>query len=132
MSTLRNEQMGNGTGIFNLMRNLGGSAGIALVTTLLARGAQAHQAAMVAHMTPYDAPYRQNLHALTSAFSSAVGAVQASGQALAVMYAQLLRQAALSAYVDDFRLLAFLCLICIPALPLFHRSHKTADISAMH
>src|SRR6185295_12255130 len=47
--TLRNDQIGNATGIFNLMRNVGGSFGIAAVTTMLARGAQTHQAAMVSH-----------------------------------------------------------------------------------
>src|SRR5216110_2342120 len=51
LGTLSNEQMGNASGVFNLMRNTGGSVGIASVTTLLARGVQIHQAAMVAHVT---------------------------------------------------------------------------------
>ena len=54
MGTLGREQMGQGTGIFNLMRNIGASVGIATVTTLLTRGTQAHQARLVAHLTPYD------------------------------------------------------------------------------
>ncbi len=61
MGHLRQDQMGNATGIFNLMRNLGGSFGIAMVTTLLARRAQVHQAIMVAHMTPYDPAYKHAL-----------------------------------------------------------------------
>lgn len=44
MGHLRQEQVGNATGVYNLMRNLGGSIGIALVTTLLARRAETHQA----------------------------------------------------------------------------------------
>ena len=51
---LRQDQMGNATGLYNLMRNIGGSIGIAFVTTMLARDAQVHQAMMVAHTTPYD------------------------------------------------------------------------------
>src|SRR5207244_11167242 len=43
LGRLRNEQMGNATGIYNLMRNIGGSVGISLVTTLLARAAQVHR-----------------------------------------------------------------------------------------
>jgi MFS transporter, DHA2 family, multidrug resistance protein len=43
MGGLPNEQMGNAAGIFNLMRNLGGSVGISVVTTMLSRGAQVHQ-----------------------------------------------------------------------------------------
>src|SRR5438552_1135508 len=50
MGTLPNEQMGNASGVFNLMRNTGGSIGIAAVTTMLARGGQIHQAAMVSHL----------------------------------------------------------------------------------
>ena len=53
MGTLSNEQIGNASGIYNLMRNTGGSIGIAMMTTFLARGAQSHQATMVSHMTPY-------------------------------------------------------------------------------
>src|SRR5205807_453427 len=43
LGTLANEQMGNASGVFNLMRNTGGSVGIAIVTTFLSRGAQMHQ-----------------------------------------------------------------------------------------
>jgi len=52
--------MGNAAGIYNLMRNLGGSFGIAAVTTIIARRAQVHQALMVGHMTPYDPAYTQH------------------------------------------------------------------------
>ena len=49
------ERTNYATGLFNLARNIGGSSGIATVTTLLARRAQFHQQILVAHMTPYDA-----------------------------------------------------------------------------
>ena len=65
MANLPNEQMGNATGIFNLMRNIGGSFGISLATTLVARGAQAHQAMMVGHLSPYDPHFQQYLRTLT-------------------------------------------------------------------
>ena len=47
---LQQAQMGNATGIYNLMRNLGGSFGIAMVSTLIVRRAQVHQALMVGHL----------------------------------------------------------------------------------
>ena len=53
------EKMNNATGIINLARNIGGSVGIANVATLLSRRAQVHQAMLVAHLTPYDAPLPQ-------------------------------------------------------------------------
>ncbi len=52
MGQLRQEQIGNASGIYNLMRNLGGSFGIAAVTTIIDRASQMHQAAMVTHLTP--------------------------------------------------------------------------------
>ena len=57
MGYLRQEQMANATGIFNLMRNLGGSFGIAFVSTIIVRRAQVHQALMVGHLTPFDPVY---------------------------------------------------------------------------
>jgi len=53
MGTLPNEQMGNASGVFNLMRNTGGSIGIAAMTTMLSRGSQVHQAALVHNINPY-------------------------------------------------------------------------------
>src|SRR5437868_11569392 len=54
MGTLSNEQMGNASGVFNLMRNTGGSIGIAAMTALLARGGQTDLPPIGAHLTPYD------------------------------------------------------------------------------
>ena len=63
MSQLRQRQIGSATGLYNLMLNIGGSIGIALVTTLIARGAQAHQALMVGHLTPTDPAFTRQLAA---------------------------------------------------------------------
>ena len=77
--TLTTQQIGNATGIFSLMRNLGGSFGIAGVTTMLARGSQVHQAAMVSHLTPYDPAFQQHLRdlACASGVSPLIGSPQA-------------------------------------------------------
>ena len=125
LGTLSNEQMGNASGVFNLMRNTGGSVGIATVTTMLARGAQVHQAMMVAHLTPYDPAFQQR-----------VGDMAARGvttqQAYAGIYGTLVRQATLLSYIDIFRVLSFLCLLCVPATLLFERVKKKAGPVAMH
>jgi len=103
------------------MRNTGGSVGIATVTTLLARGAQTHQAAMVSHLTPYDPAYQERLHQLAQGLATRGSSVVAEQQAYAGLYGTLVRQAMLLSYIDVFRLLAFLCLLCIPATLLFRR-----------
>jgi DHA2 family multidrug resistance protein len=89
------------------MRNVGGSFGIAAVTTMLARGAQSHQATMVSHLTPYDPVFQQRVSQMVTSMTAQ--------QAYAAIYQTLVRQATLLAYIDNFRLLAFLCLICTPA-----------------
>jgi DHA2 family multidrug resistance protein len=130
--TLRNEEIGNATGIYNLMRNVGGSFGIAAVTTMLARGAQAHQAAMVSHLTPYDPVFRERLREMVANFTAHANVVTATQQAYAAMYQTLVRQATLLAYIDIFRILALICLICLPAGLLFKKVKSRGGPAAMH
>src|SRR5216110_1201030 len=131
LGTLSNEQMGNASGVFNLMRNTGGSIGIAAMTTLLARQAQVHQAAMVSHVTPYDPAVQERLRQLSGGLASQGGTLS-SQQAYAGIYGTVVRQATLLSYVDIFRLLSFLCLLCIPATLLFERVKKKTGAVAMH
>jgi DHA2 family multidrug resistance protein len=121
MGTLRNEQMGNAAGIYNLMRNTGGSVGIALMTTFLSRGAQIHQATMVSHLTPYDPAFQQRFQELTRVMATQGNPVTAAQQAYGAIYGTLVRQSMLMSYIDNFRLLALLCLVCIPTALLFKR-----------
>ena len=131
LGTLRNDQMGNASGVFNLMRNTGGSLGIAAVTTMLARGVQIHQAAMVSHLTPYDPAFQQRMHDLTGTLSSQAGS-GASQQAYSAIYGTVVRQASVMSYIDNFRLLSFLCVICIPMVFLFVRVKRSKAPVAMH
>jgi DHA2 family multidrug resistance protein len=129
--TLPREQIGSGTGIYNLMRNQGGGIGISLVTTLLARRAQAHQTVLVAHLTSYDPSYQTQQQTLQSALTPHVGAVQATHQALAVSYSEAVQQATLLAYIDNFRWLALVSGVCVVAVFLLKKvkPHKPAAIA---
>jgi len=95
------------------MRNQGGGVGISVVTTLLARRAQAHQTVLVAHMTPYDAAFQTQQHAIQTTFASQAGTVPATQKALAESYHLLVRQSTLLAYIDNFRWLALVSLVCL-------------------
>src|SRR5205085_11447873 len=126
MGTLPNEQMGNASGVYNLMRNTGGSIGIAAMSTLLSRGAQVHQAAIASHLTPYDPAFQERMRQFGGAMGATGGGLGGGGgmpppQALASVYGTVLRQAMVLSFLDNFRLLAFLCLLCIPAALLFKR-----------
>jgi DHA2 family multidrug resistance protein len=131
MGTLANDQMGNASGVFNLMRNTGGSLGIAAVTTMLARGVQIHQAAMVSHLTPYDPAFQQRMNDLAGSITSQGGAA-ASQQAYGSIYGALVRQASVMSYIDNFRLLSFLCVICIPMVFLFKSVKRSKAPVSMH
>ncbi|MFA7235274.1 MAG: DHA2 family efflux MFS transporter permease subunit [Phycisphaeraceae bacterium] len=131
MGTLRNEEIGNATSLYNLLRNIGAGIGIAMMTTFLARGAQTHQAAMVSHMTVYDPAYQQQLQTIHSALTPISGSYAAGLQAQSVMGAQLLRQATLWSYVDNFRAMAFISLACILGI-FFLRSSRANKNSSRH
>ena len=114
LGALKPEQIGNASGIFNLMRNVGGSVGISLVTTLVARLAQAHQTRLVADLTPYDTGYQSSLQSMTTALAARGDAlVTAQQQAVGSLYHTLLSQANLLAYLDNFRWFTLLCFACL-------------------
>jgi MFS transporter, DHA2 family, multidrug resistance protein len=124
--TLRREQIGGATGIYNLMRNLGGSVGISVATTLLARRAQVHQNVLVARMTPYDPMYQQKLEGLRRALTPKVGPYAAAQQAVGILYETLVAQATLLAFVDNFRLITVLAVCSMPLVLLLKRVRARA------
>jgi len=129
MGMLTNEQMGNAAGLFNLMRNLGGGVGISLVTTMIARGSQAHQATLVTHLTPYDPAFQSTLNNMQTGLAPQVGMIQAHSMAPGVIYSSLLKQSSLLAYVDDFRWLALLSFIAIPIVLFLKRVSRKKAVS---
>lgn len=109
LGTLAPEQMGNGSGIINLMRNVGGSIGVSSLVTLLARRSQVHQTTLVAHFTPYDTAFREARQRLLHSVLPHGGALEV----LRIMYRKLLAQAALLSYVDVFLWAAGLSGACV-------------------
>ena len=132
MSTLRIEQISYATGLFSLLRNLGGGIGISAGATMLARGAQMHQAALVAHLTPYDPAFQQRWQQLRGAFSLQDGLLNGEQMANATIYGTLLKQARLLAFVDNFRSLGLLCLACIPLVFLFKKGKRGSGPASVH
>jgi len=131
MGTLGNEEMGNATGIFNLMRNIGGSIGIAAMATFLARWTQTHQAVLVSHLTPYDPAYQQWLNTAQAGLKTQVGEIAAGPKALGLLYRVLGQQARLLAYMDNFRVVSYLTLLAVPLVLLFKKP-KARKVPAAH
>lgn len=102
----------NASALINLMRNLGGSVGISIGTTLLARRSQIHQGTLVSHLTDTSPAFQERLHSLTERFASlGAGSADASQQALAVVKRGVESQAAMLSYLDVFVVLMIGCLI---------------------
>jgi len=120
MGTLSNEQMGNASGLYNLLRNIGGSIGISMVDTLITRRSQVHRSEMAGHLSPgnpvFDALYNR-LEMLTA--SRGVGTPQ--GTAYALLQQILNQQSATWSYVDVFRYLAVACFLCVPIVFLLKK-----------
>jgi MFS transporter, DHA2 family, multidrug resistance protein len=129
VATLKPENMGDAAGLTSLVRNLGGSVGISLVTTLVTRGTQAHQALLVGHLTNFDPPFRRQLATLQHSLSAHSGQA-ALMQAYSVMYRTLQQQAGLWAYVDNFRLLALICMALVPIIVLFKKGKASPSAAA--
>jgi DHA2 family multidrug resistance protein len=104
----------NASALINLMRNLGGSFGISLAQTWLARRTQFHQARLVSHITPYHPQYQHTLGQIAGALTHCSAAAARTGrQALGVIYSTVQQQATMMAYLDIFYLLAWLALLML-------------------
>jgi DHA2 family multidrug resistance protein len=111
MAYVPKERMNNASAIFNLLRNMGGSFGVAFVTTVLARRAQFHQHRLVDHLTPYDPRLSIPFNDLKDYLSTKLGTFADQTQiAGAVIYRGLQREAASLAFNDAFFMQAMLFL----------------------
>jgi DHA2 family multidrug resistance protein len=119
--TLKNEQIGNASGLFNLMRNVGGSIGISIATTLLTRRSAAHQNMLTNYMPRSGAAYESTLKNTQQALSGYFGPTHSLFPAQLELYDQLGRQALQWAFVDVFRWLSILCFACVGFVWLFKK-----------
>jgi DHA2 family multidrug resistance protein len=112
----------NASAIINMVRNVGGSVGISLATTLIARREQYHQSVLVEHVTPLDRQYNAVVHGLQQAYLAYSGsAVDALHQAQAQVYAMVQRQAALLSFNDCFWVMAVILALMVPLVLLMRK-----------
>jgi len=111
--TLDNKQIGNASGIFNLFRNVGGSIGISIASTLLTRRTDVHQNEIINSVPITGQQFQNNLANTQHSLSSYFGAANSLAPAQATLYQQLGRQASEWAFVDVFRWLSLLCFFSV-------------------
>jgi len=114
LGTLRNDQIGNATGIQNLVRNIGGSVGISFVSTMLERFAQAHQVFMVDRVSALSPVYQQQVGRLQGFLQGRFSPVDARLRAEAMIYNVVHQQTAYWAFIElffDFMWLGLACAV---------------------
>ena len=127
LATVRREKLVNATAVYGMLRNVGGSVGIAVITTVLAQRSQFHQATLVSHVTAWDPETRVRLARWAGHFvTHGSDAFTADRQAVAMLYRETVTQAQLLAYADDFWLLAVMFALVPLFLPLMRRIRTEA------
>src|SRR6202795_5078502 len=127
------EQTNMGTGIINLARNIGASVGIATVTTLLERRTQVHESQLMEHVNVYSSAYRNMLNGFRTVFTSAgQSATDATVRAQAMIGGMVQKQAAILAFVDNFKMLGVVFFGIIPIFLLLKRPKGPAGNVPVH
>jgi DHA2 family multidrug resistance protein len=131
VSGLRPRDVPQGVALNNMMRQMGGSFGIAFINTFLDHRAAAHRMDLVSRLVPGDAATDARLAAITHAMvARGASALQASQQALALVEAAIQRQAFLLSYLDAYRFVGMLSLVCIPLILLAGRPGRLPNAAA--
>jgi len=122
LATISRERMGNATALLNVVRNLGGAIGVALLTTLLARRSQVHQTTLGGHVDIWDAETAERLRAWAAHFAAqGADSFTAERRAVSKLYQEVTRQAQLLAFADDFWVLFLLFCGSLVLLPMLSR-----------
>ncbi|WP_228049758.1 DHA2 family efflux MFS transporter permease subunit [Tychonema sp. LEGE 06208] len=133
LGSIPKEDVSAGSGFYNLTRQLGGSIGIAILTSLLAQREAFHRAILLAKLTPYDPETTERLSALIGLFQSrGSDAATAEQQALAALSQLVNTQAAVLSYADIFRFVGIVFLCSLPLLLFLGKGGAGAKVPAAH
>jgi MFS transporter, DHA2 family, multidrug resistance protein len=122
MAGIPKEKLGNATSIYNLMRNIGGSFGIASMTTLLARRSQVHQNHLIEKLGPGDLAARKMLQGMQAWFHlHGFDNYTASRKALGAMYGMVQVHASMLSFVEAFWVMGMMFLVMLPFILVLRR-----------
>jgi MFS transporter, DHA2 family, multidrug resistance protein len=120
LSNLRGKDIAQGAGMTNMMRQLGGSFGVALIATYVQKRSWAHRQTLLEHVTIYDPALRERFQAIVSGLMARGSTLaEATQQAYGAVEGLVVRQTFLLTYMDAFRIVGVFFLCCIPLLLLF-------------
>lgn len=133
LSTLIGKDIGDGAAFTGMMRQLGGSFGIAIITTFLARFNQQHRVELIPNINAIDHNVQQRIQGLQQLFMSKGFSInEALDKAYHALDLAVTKQAAVLSYMDVFLYLGILFLVCIPFVLFIKKGAGKVDISAAH
>jgi DHA2 family multidrug resistance protein len=130
--TLAPKQIGNASGIYNLFRNIGGSIGISVASTLLTRRSAAHQNDILNSVPSTGQQFQSHLQATQHSLTNYFGPANTLSPAQTTLYQQLQRQASEWAFTDVFRWLSLLCFVSVAIVWLLKRVKPGKAPAAAH
>jgi DHA2 family multidrug resistance protein len=130
LSNLRGKDIAQGAGLTNMMRQLGGSFGVALIATYVQKRSWAHRQTLLEHVSIYDPALRERIYGVIQGLlAKGSTLVEAQRQAYGAIEGMVARQTFLLTYMDAFRIVGIFFLCCIPLLLLFKRRKRGAPPS---
>jgi DHA2 family multidrug resistance protein len=125
LSTIEKPMLTAAAGLFNVVRQVFGSVGIALAATILTRGEQANRALLMEHITAFGNTSAETLRSLSQYFSSqGMDIINAQNKALKAIEGIVMRQASMISFNHVFFLMAVIFVISIPLIFLINDSRR--------
>lgn len=133
LSTLRGQQIGQGAAFTGMMRQLGGSFGIALITTFMTRQNALHRNNMIEHINPNNPVFQQKYQGMVANFMHhGMTPNAAKAAALQAMDGSIMGQASVLSYMDVFLYIGIMFLICVPFILMLKNASGKVDMAAAH
>ena len=133
LSTLKGKDIGEGAAFTGMMRQLGGSFGIAIITTMISRLNQQHRIDLIPNLNAVNENVQQRIQSLKGLFvSKGFSANEALQRAYQSLEGGISRQTTVLSYMDIFLYLGILFLICVPFVLLIRKGAGKVDTSAVH
>jgi MFS transporter, DHA2 family, multidrug resistance protein len=131
LSAVSKEDMATASGLFNMVRTIGGSIGIAILVAMLSSHAQIHQTYLAQQVNPF------SFGAWIHSYPAAAGEIHqwtrhGSAPLLGMMYGEVRRQASVMAFVDDFRLIAYIFFFLTPMVFVMRKQRATGGAPSVH
>jgi DHA2 family multidrug resistance protein len=131
LGSVPREDMGTASGLFNMVRTIGGSIGIAVLIAMLTSGSQIHQSYISAHVDPFSFGIWQHTYPAASGMMSNLTR-HGTAPVLGMVYQEVQKQASVMAFVDDFRIIAYIFFFLSPLVFVMRKPRPGTSAPSGH